>query len=397
MDYRDLLLKKAKLNPLASSGYSRRQVLAGLGAGAAAAGASALFPHEARAQQRTLNLLTWEAYMDSRMLDGFRKRYGTEAKAEAHVSDPTTINRLRAGETRVWDFICVNNPWARETLWPEKLIIDLPRDRFEPYFEKMAEKFRPPYRWAMSVDEKHLLGVVQRYDTFEFVVNTDAISVANAEDQGWDLFNDASMAGRYGLLAYDNWNVIHICMGAGVHPFKPKSEDDIAKFKETARRWISGAKLISTDFVQLNQAMLNGEIDAHITGGTYTASGARLDGQSQLRAITPLRGPADGHGGINWIELNSAVNNPNLHPHIMDFLEYILEPESSYIAATAGALQAVAQMAQPEVLAKFSKEQLDAMQYDSLQQRVARCVEFDVVPEYDRLLDIYGAAMRERA
>src|SRR5690606_12540784 len=150
-------------------------------------------------------------------------------------------------------------------------------------------------------------------------------------------------------------------------------------------------------YVQLNQAMINGEIDAQITGGTYTASGARLDGVSQLHAITPRSGPADGRGGVNWIELNSAVNNPEPHPHILDFLEYILEPESSYIAATAGHLQAVAQMSQPEVLAKFSAEQLDAMQYDTLEARVDRCVEFDIVPEFDRLLDIYGAAIRDRA
>lgn len=397
MNYRDILIRKAKTNPLASANCSRRQVLAGLGAGAAALGAGSLLPKDAWAQQRTLNLLTWEAYMVPSLLNGFRERYGTEAKPEAHVSDPTTINRLRAGETRVWDFICVNNPWAREIMWPENLIAELPRDRFEPYFEKMAEKFKPPYRWAMSLDEQHLLGVVQRYDTFEFVVNSDAISAETAEEQGWELFNDPAMEGRYGILAYDNWNVIHICMGAGLHPFKEKSEDDIAKFQETARRWINGAKLISSDYVQLNQALINGEIDAQITGGTYTSSGARFDGVSQLYAVTPRTGPADGKGGINWIELNSAVNNPEPHPHILDFLEYILEPESSYIAATAGHLQAVAQMAQPEVLAMFTAEQLDAMQFDTFEERVARCVEFDIVPEFDRLLDIYGAAIRERA
>ena len=27
-----------------------------------------------------------------------------------------------------------------------------------------------------------------------------------------------------------------ICMGAGVHPFKDKTDDDVAKFKETANR-----------------------------------------------------------------------------------------------------------------------------------------------------------------
>ena len=37
------------------------------------------------------------------------------------------INRLRAGETNVWDLINVNNPWARKVMFPEKLIKPLDR------------------------------------------------------------------------------------------------------------------------------------------------------------------------------------------------------------------------------------------------------------------------------
>ena len=47
------------------------------------------------------------------------------------------VNRLRAGETNVWDLINVNNPWARKHMAPEKLIKPLPRAEFEPFFEKM--------------------------------------------------------------------------------------------------------------------------------------------------------------------------------------------------------------------------------------------------------------------
>jgi spermidine/putrescine transport system substrate-binding protein len=54
------------------------------------------------------------------------------------------INRLRAGETNVWDLINVNNPWARQVMWPAKLIKPLPRAQFEPYFEKMLPDFGRP-------------------------------------------------------------------------------------------------------------------------------------------------------------------------------------------------------------------------------------------------------------
>jgi len=383
----------AASNPL-RSGPNRRHVLGGL---AASVAASAGLPKMARAQDDALALLTWDAYADPRLLDMWREQTGTPIRYEIHISDPTSVNRLRAGETNVWDFVNLNNPWAREILWPENLIYDLPRDRFEPLYAQMFEKFAMPYDWALSKDGNNLLGVVQRFETFDFVVNSDVISPEMAKDEGWDLFNNPDFANRYGILAYEDWNVMDICMGAGIHPFKPKTEADFAKFEETARRWINNARLITTDFVQLNLAMLNGEIDLYFTGGTYTASSARAEGATNIYAITPNSGPADGKGGINWIELNSAVANPNRKEAAFDFLEWIATPDAAEIIARGnGNLQPVSQMAQDEVLSRFSADELDAIQWDEFDQRIANAVEFDIVPDYDRLYDIYSAAIRDR-
>lgn len=379
---------------LRSMATTRRRLLAGIGAAGTLAAAG---PKLALAQDRPLALLTWDAYADPRLLELWREETGQTIRYEIHISDPTSVNRLRAGETAVWDFVNLNNPWARTQLWPEGLIRELPQDRFQPLYAEMMPKFHPPYHWAMSQDGEHLLGVVQRYETFDFVVNSDVISPELAKDEGWDLFNNPDFAQRYGILAYEDWNVMDICMGAGVHPFKPKSEADIAKFEATAKRWIDNAKLITTDFVQLNLGILNGDIDLYFTGGTYTTTSARLEGVENLHAITPRSGPADGKGGINWIELNSAVNNPDQLPEALDFLEWITEVEPAYIVANGnGNLQPVAQMAKPELFAKFTSEQLAALQWDEFDERIANAVEFDIVPDYDRLYDIYSAAMRAR-
>ena len=215
-----------------------------------------------------------------------------------YAYDPTSVNRLRAGETSVWDFININNPWARTQLWPEGLIRDLPQDRFQPLYEAMMPKFAPPYHWAMSQDGEHLLGVVQRYETFDFVVNSDVISPELAKNEGWDLFNNPDFSQRYGILAYEDWNVMDICMGAGVHPFKPKSDEDIAKFEATAKRWIDNAKLITTDFVQLNLGIINGEIDLYFTGGSVNPGGGMpmviLCGQKVCDEILAREGRAPG-------------------------------------------------------------------------------------------------------
>jgi spermidine/putrescine transport system substrate-binding protein len=372
---------------------SRRRFLQAVAAGTAAAA----LPRAAPAQSRPLSLLTWDAYADPRLLALWKEQTGGDIRYEIHISDPTSVNRLRAGETSVWDFINVNNPWARDVMWPAGLIRDLPRERFEPLYAQMAPKFAAPYPWAMSQDGNHLLGVVQRYETFDFVVNSDVISPDLAKTEGWDLFNNPDFAGRYGILAYEDWNVMDICMGAGIHPFRVKTDEEVARFEETAKRWIDNAKLITTDFVQLNLAILNGEIDLYFTGGTYTTAAARLEGVPNLYAITPASGPADGKGGINWIEVNSAVANPDPLDAALDFLEFITTIDAAEIVARGnGNLQPVSQMANPDLMARFSAEELTAIQWDEFDERIANAVEFDIVPDYDRLYDIYSAAMRAR-
>ena len=133
--------------------------------------------------------------------------------------------------------------------------------------------------------------------------------------------------------------------------------------------------------------------------GEHTVNlGSRLEGINNLYAVAPLSGPADGKGSINWIELNSAVANPDPAPEALDFLEWITKPEPAVIIANGnGNLQPVSQMAQPEVLRQFSLKQLAALQWDEFDERIANAVEFDIVPDYDRLYDIYSAAIRERA
>ena len=392
------LLRLAAANPVRYAGpkgfeITRRKLMAYLGVAGTAAMAG--YGRNALAQDRTLNLLCWDAYADPRLAELWKNDTKTELKSEIHISDPQSVNRLRAGETKSWDFINVNNPWARNEMWPAKLSRDLPRDRFEPLYEKMLPKFKPPYKWAMSAEGDALLGVVQRLETFDFAINTDSVSVETAKAEGWDLFNNPDF--KFGILAYEDWNVMDLCMIAGLHPFKDKSDADFAKFTETANRVLKQAKVVTTDFAQLNLAMLNGEIDAYFCGGTYSIASARAEGNNNLYAISPPKGPADGKGGINWIEVNSAINNPNPHPKALDFLEWMVQPEQSFIIASGnGNLQPVSQMAQPEVMAKFSKDQLNAMQFDTLEERLTAAVEFDIVPQYDKLLDSYAAAVRAR-
>ncbi|MEO3430433.1 PotD/PotF family extracellular solute-binding protein [Pelagibius sp. CAU 1746] len=347
------------------------------------------------AREKEMNILCWEGYNSADVLDPFRNDKSATIKAESLTNDPTMINRLRAGETNVWDLINVNNPWARKVMAPEGLIKPLDRARFEPYFETMLPGFKPPYKWSMSEDGKDLLGMAQRFGPYSFVVNTDKISRKTAEDQGWDLWNDPANAGRYGVLESDDWNVFDIFLIAGIDPFREHTDDEFAKFDAAAKTVFKGAKVVG-DIATMNQALVSGEIDFHLTGGTYSASPARFDGYPNIRGITPLKSAIPGKGGVAWIEITSTVNNRQLSPLAVDFLEYVQDPKVAHTVAFAeGTFNPVTQMGNPKCFELFSKDELDAIQWDGLEEEMARSAEYDIVPDYDRALDLMTAAKRE--
>ena len=374
---------------------TRRQFVGG--AAAALGAASVLSPRmAAAARENELNILCWEGYNTDDVLGPFRDANpGAVVRAESGTSDPDMINKLRAGEVNVWDLINVNQPWAQHQLYPEGLIKPLDRGRFDKYFDIMLEEFRGPYPLAYDASGEHLIGIVQRFGPFCFVVNTDKISREMAEDEGYQLFLDASMDQRYGVLTYDNWNVMHMCCAAGINPFEPVEGDMLDKFSATASQVFAGARLLTDDLVAMNLALINGEIDAYFTGGTYTASPARFDGATQVRGITPNSGPIDGKGGIVWVELTSAVNNPDPSPLAEDFLEFVQQPEiAKAVGFAEGTYNPVSQMGDPATFDLYDEEELDAIQWDSLREEMARSTEYQIVASYDALIERYSAAKR---
>ena len=121
-------------------------------------------------------------------------------------------------------------------------------------------------------------------------------------------------------------------------------------------------------------------------------SPARADGNKNIRGITPKKGPMEGgKGGVSWIEVTSVVNNPESSPLATQFLQYVQDPTVAHVVAFAeGTFNPVAQMANPDCFKLFTGDELDAIQWDSLEEEMARSVEYDIVPDYDKLLDFAG-------
>ncbi|MBI1774116.1 MAG: extracellular solute-binding protein [Proteobacteria bacterium] len=343
-----------------------------------------------------LRLLCWEGYDRPEILDPFIRSHGAKVVAETLLADYDAALRIVRSPRR-WDIVNLNSPFARDLLHPQGLVRPLERTRFDPFFADMLPWLGPCYRSAYSRDGAALLGVCQRFGPLNFVINADRTSPATAADQGFDLANDPTNAGRYGILSYDDFNVFHIAIGAGLDPFVRLTEAELTAFAATARRWFAAAALVSNEHSMLNRALVAGEIDFYISGGVYTASPARLAGHGNVRAVTPMRGPIGGKGGIIFLEVTSVLEQAATPVLAADFLAYLMQPETAVRAAlSAGACNPVTQLSDPTVFGAFTADQLKAMQWDDLQEQVARCAEYALAPDYERLQALLISARRER-
>ena len=72
-------------------------------------------------------------------------------------------------------------------------------------------------------------------------------------------------------------------------------------------------------------------------------------------------------------------------------------PSGHTVAFAERTYNPVTQMGNPERFALFTKEELDAIQWDSLEEEMSRCAEYDIVPDYSKALDLMTAAKRMRS
>ena len=47
-------------------------------------------------------------------------------------------------------------------------------------------------------------------------------------------------------------------------------------------------------------------------------------------------------------------------------------------------------------MAQFNKDELDAIQWDTLEEEMSNSTDYDINPDYAEMYDIYSAAKRER-
>jgi len=359
--------------------------------------------------RKELNLHSWEGYTEEPVLDPFSRQTGAKVNPQMLISDPAAVNNLRSGGTKTWDVINLNNAWQRKMLYPEGLITPLNKSRFEPLYSMNTKGFEWPYHWALDTTGNELLGMIQRYGPSAMAINSDAISVDTIEKGGYMEMIEGA-AGKYAILDYENWVIMHACMAAGFTPFRSHTSAEMEMYKTTIFKLFKHAKKVSDDQAALARDMITGEIIGTFPGSVYTVSAPRAEGETQIVNVVPIEGPEEtktashpnGQAGIIWIEVTSLVANPSPTPLAEAFLVYCHTPEAAYRVATKapGTLNPVVQMGDASVLAKFTKDEFEAIQWGEggswLGSLVDRCVDFDINPDYDAMHDMYTEAKRTR-
>lgn len=345
----------------------------------------------AGSRDNKLNLLCWNG-LNSYRLTGPFKAQNIQVKIHPFttLSQRDAVSRLAATEEfdEVWDVVEVKHPLLTKQLYASNLIKPLDTNAFLEYYNKMLPFFQGPYQDAMDESRKYILGMVQRFGSFNFVINSKKLSIRNAERDGFKLFLDKNMHGRYGIFLNDEWNVVHIALAADLDPRNKMNDNDIAKFKDIADTIFSNSRLITNVPGTLNERIVSGDIWAYFSGGVYTASTARVNGHNQVHAISPKSGVVDGLGSVYWAEIASVVNTVSVSKMAEEFIKYVQRPEIAKIVSFAESTHnPVAQMGNPEVFALYSKEDLNAIQWDDMMESVSRSFVYPIMPDYDKLLN----------
>tara|TARA_B110000263_G_scaffold125752_1_gene109428 strand:- start:1145 stop:2200 length:1056 start_codon:yes stop_codon:yes gene_type:complete len=339
------------------------------------------------------HLYCWEGYDCPSILEKFGTKQELSTSAELLISDTEAARRVCDGSIRA-SILNINNPYPRKVLFPEKRILQLNKEDFGCWTDGLLPWVRPLCNWAYGA-EGELLAIPQRFGSFNFVINTDRISIALAKDEGFNIVSDSKATPKYGILLFPEFNVFHIALTAGLDPFRSLSVDELSRFRMYAELWFSNATYVSGDNTKLNKLLIEKRVDLILSAGTFSSGILRLMGHNEVYCVTPDKGPMDGKGAISFVELNAVPSNAKSYNESVSFLKMILSPDMApFIASNEINCNPIAQMGDRRVFEKMKPNLLAALQWDTLEEDLSQCVEYDLPPNMPELLDSVNHAVK---
>ena len=335
-----------------------------------------------------MNLYCWEGYNQKKFLT----HYNTKVYPKTFISDYQIAKDIKNKEVDC-DVININNAFIKDYLWKYKLIEKINYVNFSEMYNDYISNFKYLSKWTKSNDNKNIIGIAQRFGSFNFVINDKLVSKKTAELNGFNLMLE--LENEYGVLLFEDFNIMHISLSAGINPFKDLTNSEYLKFDSACKNWLNKSKVISNNFNKLNKLLNKKNIKAYFTGGTFTCSAPRKEGFYNIQAITPRNKINNLKQGIIFTEITSVIKNRNSQ-NSEKFLNYIIKPNKSYeIAMSKYTSNPVLQMGSKKVFSKFSKKDLKIIQWEDLRSISRHCHDYQLAPNYKILISIFRKHLRQ--
>ena len=329
-----------------------------------------------------MKIYCWEGYNQKKYL----RKFNQKIVSKSFISDFQIANKIKKKLVKC-DVLNINNAFIRDFLWKHDLIQELNYLKYNSMYEDYITVFSHLSSWTKNKDQNKIIGIAQRFGSFNFVINSNLISKKSAELNGYHLVKDNK--NKYGILLFEDFNIMHISLAAGINPFKKLNKQEIINFQLLCAFWLNNAKVISSNYLTLNKKLNRKDIRFYLSGGAYTCSPARKEGFHNLMGITPKNKINNLKQGIIFTEITSIFKNKNINQS-EKFLDYILQPEKCYeIAMSKFTCNPVLQMGNKEIFSKFSKSDLKTIQWDDILNTRKYSHEYQIIPDYKKLLLIF--------
>ena len=346
------------------------------------------------AQDKQFNLLCWEGYGDPVFATQLRQQAGIDLGIQNLVSDHAAAQQILHQQGGI-DALNINNPYPKQVLYPASCIYRLNESRL-PNYLPVEEKWMQPFEQWGYANDGSLIGICQRFGSFNLVINNQKISRETAIEIGFNLPDETGYKIPYGVLRFPEFNLFHICIAAGLNPFVELNENQLNAFSEKAEDWFKNADIVTEDSNMLNRALVRGDIAFYLSGGVFVAGAARLEGHNQIECITPASGPIDGKGAISFVEVNCLTKRCRDLDTGYRFLNQIVHPEdAAKIAMNPKVCNPFLQMQQKDIFSRLSKQYLDAIQWETFEQDISRCAMYDIPPQFSLLSQRLENASRQ--
>ena len=328
------------------------------------------------------------------ILGKFAESRGLHVESENLISDSEASSRVILGKAINPSILNINNPFPRKRLFPAKRIHALDRGDLSEWTATILPWTKSLCEWGYS-DTGELIGIPQRFGPFNFVINTTLISQTVAENEGFCLLATPKSAPKYGLLVFPEFNVFHIALSLGLNPFSPLSKRDKQRFEFQVQQWFDHAVYISDDCRKLNTRLTERSISMIMSAGMFSSGYLRREGFHEIYCITPKKGPMGGNGGICFVELNTIPVDTSSYADSIEFLEMILSPTiAKSVISNQVNCNPIVQMGDRRIFDALDPDLLEALQWGTLEEDLARCVEYDLPPDFDELLGIVNTTIK---